>query len=180
MPCCTHLIEFRLFVMCSRHQCNLIELCSTHLGEPIYPEQGTTVDQFRELVCNQFFLPASLSLLFSPFLPCFFVSLILSGGQACLVYCHCLWISLFPPKGARGCFILPLCLESQGCHSIPLSYMCVCVYIYIYIVFLPIPLTHSVLSFVPLMVHSPDFFLESSQTLFVKELGFLVWLLLSG
>ena len=49
--------------------------------------------------------------------------------------------------------MFPSCLESQGCHLIPLSHL---------LFFLPSPLALSVLSFfssvIVLMVHSPDFF----------------------
>ena len=30
------------------------------------------------------------------------------------------------PKGGRGCLMSPSCLESQGCHLIPLSYLLSC------------------------------------------------------
>ena len=32
----------------------------------------------------------------------------------------------FPPKGGRGCLMSPPCLESQGCHLIPLCYLLSC------------------------------------------------------
>ena len=35
-----------------------------------------------------------------------------------------LWI--WPPKGGRGCLMSPPCLESQGCHLIPLCYLLSC------------------------------------------------------
>ena len=35
-------------------------------------------------------------------------------------------LSLFPPKGGRGCLMSPPCLESQGCHLIPLCYFLSC------------------------------------------------------
>ena len=31
-----------------------------------------------------------------------------------------------PPKGGRGCLMSPPCLESQGCHLIPLFYLLSC------------------------------------------------------
>ena len=42
------------------------------------------------------------------------------------------------------------CLESQGCHLIPLSYLLSCF-------FLPSPLALPLLSFFLLKVHSPEF-----------------------
>ena len=33
---------------------------------------------------------------------------------------------LTPPKGGRGCLMSPHCLESQGCHLIPLCYLLSC------------------------------------------------------
>ena len=33
---------------------------------------------------------------------------------------------LCPPKGGRGCLMSPPCLESQGCHLIPLCYLLSC------------------------------------------------------
>ena len=44
------------------------------------------------------------------------------------------------PKGGRGCLMSRSCLESQGCHLIPLSYLLSCF-------FLPSLLALSVLSF---------------------------------
>ena len=37
-------------------------------------------------------------------------------------------VTLFPspPKGSRGCLMSPPCLESQGCHLIPLYYLLSC------------------------------------------------------
>ena len=32
-------------------------------------------------------------------------------------------LDLIPPKGGRGCLMSPACLESQGCHLIPLCYL---------------------------------------------------------
>ena len=32
----------------------------------------------------------------------------------------------FPPKGGQGCLMSPPCLESQGCHLIPLCYLLSC------------------------------------------------------
>ena len=36
------------------------------------------------------------------------------------------YLSLSPPKGGRGCLMSPPCLESQGCHLIPLCYLLSC------------------------------------------------------
>ena len=33
---------------------------------------------------------------------------------------------IIPPKGSRGCLMSPPCLESQGCHLIPLCYLLSC------------------------------------------------------
>ena len=55
-------------------------------------------------------------------------------------------------------FDVSLYLESQGCLLIPLSYLFSC--------FLPSPPALSVLSFVQLMVHSLDFFLQKILTIF--------------
>ena len=35
-------------------------------------------------------------------------------------------VSVVPPKGGRGCLMSPPCLESQGCHLIPLCYLLSC------------------------------------------------------
>ena len=40
------------------------------------------------------------------------------------VVCH--WCCLSPPKGGGGCLMSPPCLESQGCHLIPLCYLLSC------------------------------------------------------
>ena len=63
-----------------------------------------------------------------------------------------------PPKGGRGCLMFPSCLESQGYHLIPLSYLvffCLVLLLFLSCLFL-------------LMVHSPDFLPENSQIFFVK------------
>ena len=37
------------------------------------------------------------------------------------------WLGfVWPPKGGRGCLMSPPCLESQGCHLIPLCYLLSC------------------------------------------------------
>ena len=36
------------------------------------------------------------------------------------------WYCLYPPKGGRWCLMSPPCLESQGCHLIPLCYLLSC------------------------------------------------------
>ena len=38
----------------------------------------------------------------------------------------CLVLIFWPPKGGRGCLMSPPCLESQGCHLIPLCYLLSC------------------------------------------------------
>ena len=40
------------------------------------------------------------------------------------------------PKGGRGCLMSPSCLESQGCHLIPLSYLLSCYFCLILLLFL--------------------------------------------
>ena len=58
----------------------------------------------------------------------------MSGLILCIL--ECLWfgdvwgitrgqiVAFFPPpKGGLGCLMSPLCLESQGCHLIPLYYL---------------------------------------------------------
>ena len=39
---------------------------------------------------------------------------------------HGPWLTQPPPKGGRGCLMSPPCLESQGCHLIPLCYLLSC------------------------------------------------------
>ena len=58
-------------------------------------------------------------------------------------------------------------LESQGCHLIPLSYLLL---VFVCHVLLLFPFCH----FYLLMVHSPDFIPEHSQTFFVKSQAFCV------
>ena len=36
------------------------------------------------------------------------------------------FVFLWPPEGGQGCLISPPCLESQGCHLIPLYYLFSC------------------------------------------------------
>ena len=64
------------------------------------------------------------------------------------------------PEGRPGMSDVPSCLESQGCHLIPLSYLLSC------FVFLPSPLALSFLSFFLLMVHSPDFLSRKLSNIF--------------
>ena len=41
-----------------------------------------------------------------------------------------------PPKGGRGCLMSPSCLESQGCHLIPLSCLLSCFLCLVLLLFL--------------------------------------------
>ena len=43
---------------------------------------------------------------------------------ACVFY-------FLPPKGGRGCLMFSSCLESQGCHLIPLSYLLSCFFFFL-------------------------------------------------
>ena len=68
---------------------------------------------------------------------------------------------LWPPKGGRGCLMSPPCLESQGCHLIPLCYLLSCssassCYPFCRIVFC-------------LLAHSSKLFTENSSIFFVKR-----------
>ena len=40
------------------------------------------------------------------------------------------------PKGGRGCLMSPSCLESRGCHLIPLSYLLSCFFCLVLLLFL--------------------------------------------
>ena len=70
-----------------------------------------------------------------------------------------------PPKGGRGCLMSPPCLESQGCHLIPLCYLLSCssaqsCYPFFLIVFC-------------LLALSSKLFPENSSIFFVKRQTFL-------
>ena len=70
-------------------------------------------------------------------------------------------LSLSTPKGGRGCLMSPPCLESQGCHLIPLCYLLSCSsaeswYPFCLIVFCQLAL-------------SSKLFLENSSIFFVKR-----------
>ena len=54
----------------------------------------------------------------------------------CLFVCLLLCVCFCPPKGGRGCLMSPSCLESQGCHLIPLSYLLACFFCLILLLFL--------------------------------------------
>ena len=41
-------------------------------------------------------------------------------------YCTFSFLLYRPPKGGLGCLMSPPCLESQGCHLIPLCYLLSC------------------------------------------------------
>ena len=83
-----------------------------------------------------------------------------------------------PPKGGRGCLMSPPCLESLGCHWIPLYYLLSC------------SSAGSFYSFSCcffLLAHSPDFYPENSSMFFsfrdrlfcmapVLQLGEVSWL----
>ena len=43
---------------------------------------------------------------------------------------------LVPLKGGQGCLNYPSCLESQGCHLIPLSYLLTCFFCLVLLLFL--------------------------------------------
>ena len=44
--------------------------------------------------------------------------------------------TLFSPKGGQGCLMSSSCLESQGCHLIPLSYLLSCFFWLVLLLFL--------------------------------------------
>jgi len=44
-------------------------------------------------------------------------------GMTYIAFCRFLFL---PRREARGCLMSPSCLESQGCHFIPLSYLLSC------------------------------------------------------
>ena len=56
---------------------------------------------------------------------------------------------LLSPEGGQGCLMSPSCLESQGCHLTPLSYLLSCFFCLV---------LFSLSVIFCLMVHSPDFF----------------------
>ena len=64
-----------------------------------------------------------------------------------------------PPKGGWGCLMSPSCLESQGCHLIPLSYLLACFFS------AKVSCSFCLVIFL-LMVHFPDFFPETSPAFF--------------
>ena len=69
-----------------------------------------------------------------------------------------------PPKGGCGCLMSPPCLESQGCHLIPLCYLLSCV---------SASSCYSVcLIFFCLPVHSSELFPQNSSVFFVKRSAF--------
>ena len=76
---------------------------------------------------------------------------------------HCSVV--IPPKGGRGCLMSPPCLESQGCHLIPLCYLLSCSSAQS--CYLP------VLSFSGCWPFLLNFFPENSSILFVKRQAFL-------
>ena len=45
-------------------------------------------------------------------------------------------VSLSPLKGGRGCLMSSSCLESQGCHLVPLSYLLSCFFCLVLLLFL--------------------------------------------
>ena len=101
------------------------------------------------------------SLFLSPLLFLFFVFLLLfflsaqSSCPLCLPFCL-----LTAPKGGWGCLMSLSCLESQGCHFIPLSYLLSCF-------FLPSPLALDLcLAFFLLMVPSSDCFSRKFSNFF--------------
>ena len=66
------------------------------------------------------------------------------------------------PKGGRGCLMSVSCLESQGCHLIPLSYLLSYFFLFFSYFFLLLLTPSSSFCFVIclLMIHSPDSFLR--------------------
>ena len=80
-----------------------------------------------------------------------------------------------PPKGDWGCLMSLSCVESQGCHWVPLSYLLSC--------FSASSSLSFCLALFQLMVQSPDVFQDILQylslTLSIKKQTFFVWLLLS-
>ena len=61
---------------------------------------------------------------FSSMSRCVRLSLMLFGGMG--VWWSVRFSLMSPPKGGRGCLMSPPCLESQGCHLIPLCYLLSC------------------------------------------------------
>ena len=68
---------------------------------------------------------------------------------------------LLPPKGGRGCLMSPPCLESQGCHLIPLCYLLSCSS--------ACPVTLSVLSFSACWPFLLNFFLKILQYFSLRD-----------
>ena len=86
-------------------------------------------------------LPLSLSFSFSLFLS---LQVLKKKGRGCLdssfhLHSNKVWVIVLhsltfvipsspqlPPKGGWGCLMSPPCLESQGCHLIPLCYLLSC------------------------------------------------------
>ena len=56
-----------------------------------------------------------------------------------VVLVTCIFVVIFfysYPKGGRGCLMSTSCLESQGCHLIPLSYLLSCFFYLVLLLFL--------------------------------------------
>ena len=70
-----------------------------------------------------------------------------------------------PPEGGQGCLMSPPCLESQGCHLIPL-----CSLLSPLLFFCLVLLRF--LSLFCLLVHFPELFPENSSIFFVKRYAF--------
>ena len=90
------------------------------------------------------------------------------GGRSLfslLLSVMCCFTLLYAPKGRPWMSDVSLCLESQGCHLIPLYCLL--------LVLLPSPVSLFVLSFFfCLLAHSPDFFPENSSLVFRWGIGF--------
>ena len=73
------------------------------------------------------------------------------------------------PKGGQGCLMSTSCLESQGCHLIPLSYLLSCFFS-----------AWTSCSFCPVVflstVHSPDFFTQKILQHYSFRDRFFVWI----
>ena len=70
----------------------------------------------------------------------------------------------WPPKEGQGCLMSPRCLESQGCHLIPLCYLLSCSSAWSCYSFC--------LIFFCLLVHSSDLFPESFQYVSLRDMLF--------
>ena len=67
------------------------------------------------------------SVVVAPFFYLFlFMSVCEFVNQICAFCCQNFPLPPPPPKGSRGCLMSPPCLESQGCHLIPLCYLLSC------------------------------------------------------